>query len=91
MKAYSQLIKIRSHWWLFHVKYNQHINHKGAQWLSVRVCDSRQMGCGGWRLSGVTVLCPSARHIDNCLVLVQPRKTRHESQAVISEKLLTGM
>ena len=27
------------------------------------------------RLTGVTVLCPCARHFINCLVLVQPRKT----------------
>ena len=34
----------------------------------------------------VTVLCPLARHIIGCLVLVQPRKTC----ADITEMLLTG-
>ena len=41
----------------------------------------------GSSLTGVTALCPSARHINPCLVLVQPRKSGPD----ITEKLLTGM
>ena len=37
-------------------------------------------------LNGVTALCPSARHINPSLVLVQPRKTR----PYIAERLLMG-
>ena len=39
-------------------------------------CLSRDRGVVGWSLTGVTVLCPWTRHINLCLVLVQPRKTR---------------
>ena len=38
-------------------------------------------------LSGVTTLCPWARHINYCIVPVPPRKTRPD----ITGKLLTGM
>ena len=41
----------------------------------------------GLSLTGVTALCPCARHINPCLVLVQCRKTSPN----ITEKLLTGM
>ena len=47
--------------------------------------DSRQKGCRSSLIS-ITALCPWARHINPCLVLVQPRKTRPD----ITEKLLTG-
>ena len=40
----------------------------------------------GSSLIGVPVLCPWERHINPCLVLVQPRKIRPD----ITEKLLTG-
>ena len=40
----------------------------------------------GSSLTGVTVLCPWARHINPGLVLVQLRKTHPH----ITEKLLTG-
>ena len=39
-------------------------------------CLTRDRGAAGSSLSCVTVLCPWARHIYPCLVLVQPRKTR---------------
>ena len=52
---------------------------------SGRVLDSRPRGCG-FSLTGITVLCPWAWHIDPCLVLVQPRKTSPD----ITGKLLTG-
>ena len=42
-----------------------------AQWLSGRVLEA-----AGSSLTGVTVLCPRARHINPSLVLLQPRKTR---------------
>ena len=44
-------------------------------------------GIAGLSLTSVTALYPSARHINPCLILVQPRKTCPE----ITEKLLTGM
>ena len=40
----------------------------------------------GLSLTGVTALCPLARHINPSLVLVQPRKTR----PYIAERLLVG-
>ena len=49
-----------------------------AQWFSGRVLDSS--------LTNVTALCPIARHMNPCLVLAQPKKTRPD----IAEKLLTG-
>ena len=45
------------------------------QWLSGRVLDSILRGCG-FCFTGITTLCPGARHINPCLVLDQPRKTR---------------
>ena len=53
---------------------------------SVVECLTRDLGAAGSSLTSVTVLCPWARHIYPCLVLVQPRKTRPD----ITEKLLTG-
>ena len=41
----------------------------------------------GSSLSGMTMLCPWARHTNSCLELVQHRKTLPD----ITEKLLTGM
>ena len=55
-----------------------------TQWLLVE-CLSRDRGVAGSNLIGVVGLCPlKARHINPCLVLVQPRKTRPG----ITEKLL---
>ena len=53
--------------------------------LSGRVLDSRPKDAGS-SLTGVTALCPCARHINPSLVLVQPRKTRPD----VIERLLTG-
>ena len=55
------------------------------QWLSGRVLDLRLKDPSS-SLTGVTALCPSARHIYPSLVLVQPRKT----QPYITERLLMG-
>ena len=57
----------------------------GAQWLSGRVLDSRPRAADS-SLTGVTALCPCARHINLSLVLVQPRKTH----TYITERLLMG-
>ena len=54
---------------------------------SVVECLTRDRGVAGLSLTCVTVLCLRARHINPCLVLVQPRKTCPD----ITEKLLTGM
>ena len=56
--------------------------HRGAQWLSGRVLDSRSRG----RRLGATALCPWARHINPSLVMGQPRKTC----PYITERLLMG-
>ena len=48
---------------------------------------SRDLRAVGSSLAVVTVLCPRARLIYPCLVLVQPRKTRPD----VTEILLTGM
>ena len=50
---------------------------------SVVECLSRDREVAG---SSITALCPWARDINPCLVLVQPRKTHPN----ITEKLLTG-
>ena len=48
----------------------------GAQWLNIRVFDPRQIqAVASSSITGVTVLCPLARHINPCLG-VQPRTTR---------------
>ena len=49
----------------------------GAQWLNIRVFDPRPIqAVASSSITGVTVLCPLARHINPCLVLVKPRTTR---------------
>ena len=53
---------------------------------SVVECLTRDQRAAGLSLTGVTVLCPLARHIYPRLVLVQPRKTH----PYISERLLMG-
>ena len=53
---------------------------------SVVECLTPDRGAAGSSLTGVTALCPRARHINPSLVLFQPRKTRH----FITEKLLMG-
>ena len=47
---------------------------------------TQDRGAAGSSLTGVTVLCPWARHINPSLVLVQPRKTH----PFITERLLMG-
>ena len=54
---------------------------------SVVECLTRDLGVADLSLTDCTVLCPSARHINACLVLVQPRKTHPD----ITIKLLNGM
>ena len=54
---------------------------------SVVECLTRDRRVGGKSLTGCTVLCPRARHIIPCLVLVQPKKTCPN----MPEKMLTGM
>ena len=39
-------------------------------------CMAQDRGVVGLSLIHVTALCACARHINSCLVLVQPRKTR---------------
>ena len=53
---------------------------------SVEECLTRDQGDAGSSLTGVTVLCSYARHINSSLVLVQPRKTR----PYITERLYMG-
>ena len=49
-------------------------------------CLTRDGGAAGSSITGVTMLCPEARHIYPCFVLFQHRKTRSD----IAESLLTG-
>ena len=59
----------------------------GAQWLNIRVFDPRPIqAVASSSITGVTVLCPCARHINPCLVLVQPRTTRPD----ITKKCFLG-
>ena len=53
---------------------------------SVVECLTHDRGVVGLSLSSITALCRWARHINPCLVVVQPRKTRPN----MTEKLLTG-
>ena len=53
---------------------------------SVVKCLTRDRRAVGSSLSGITVLCPRARHIYPNLVLVQPRKT----SPYITERLMMG-
>ena len=53
---------------------------------SVVECLTLDWRAAGSSLTGVTALCPWARHIKPCLVLVQLRKTHPD----ITERLLTG-
>ena len=62
--------------------YLPHREHSG----SVAECLTQHRGAPDLSLTGVTVLCPWARHIYPCLVLVHPRKI----PPVITEKMLTG-
>ena len=58
----------------------------GAQWLNIRVFDPRPIqAVASSSITGVTVLCPLARHINPCLVLVKPRTTRPD----ITEKMFS--
>ena len=54
----------------------QRINSlKGENSGSVKGCLTQDQEVAGLSLTDVTVLCPRARHIYPCLVLVQPRKS----------------
>ena len=48
---------------------------QGAQWLSSRVLTSRSRGCGFEHHRRHSTFSLPARHINPCLLLVQPRKT----------------
>ena len=67
-----------------HIVYPYTYISQGSTVARGRVLDSRRVA--GLSPIGVTVLCPFARHIYPCLVLVQPKKTRPN----LTEKLLTG-
>ena len=53
---------------------------------SVVECLTQDRGAAGSSLTGVTALCPGARHISPSLVLVQPKKTH----PYITENFLMG-
>ena len=54
---------------------------------SVVECLTRDREAAGFSLTGVTALCPWARHMNPSLVLVQPRKAR-KARPYITEILL---
>ena len=60
-------------------------SHKGAQWLSGRVLDSRPKG-RGFEPHRRHCVVSLSKNINPSLVLVQPRKTR----PFITERLLMG-
>ena len=63
--------------------------HTTGQWErsgSVVECLTRNWRAAGSSLTGITVLCPWATHINPSLILVQPRKTH----PYITERLLMG-
>ena len=59
---------------------------KSVYGSAVVECLTRDQGAAGSSVTGVTVLCHVARHINPSLGLVQPRKTR----PYITERLLMG-
>ena len=66
------------------MKITQH--SESYKWLNnFYQCLTWGQGVAGLSLTCVTVLCPWARHIYSCLVLVHSRKTRPD----LTEKLLT--
>ena len=72
----------QSHW---SMKYRLTSLKTKAWGRSGRALDSKSKGCR-LSLTGGTALCPWARHINPCFVLVQSRKVRPD----ITEKWLTG-
>ena len=64
-------------------KYNGHLREGSGSEVE---CLTQDRKAAGSSLTGVTALCPWARHINPSLVLVQPRKTR----PYITERLLMG-
>ena len=70
---------------IFYLLYSYQNRDVVAQCLNGRGLDSRPRAASS-SLTGVTALCPRARHINPSLVLVQPRKTR----PYITERLLMG-
>ena len=65
--------------------FTKELQKKGAQWLSGRVLDSRQMG-RGFEPHRRHCVVSLSKSINPSLVLVQPRKTR----PFITERLLKG-
>ena len=57
----------------------------GGQWLSGRVLDSRPKG-SGFEPQRRHLIVSLSKHINPCLILVQPKKTR----PYITERLLMG-
>ena len=76
--CWNQRTQIRIH--TFSLKETIRING------SVGECLTQDRGASGKSLTGITVLCPWARHIYPCLELVQPWKTRPD----IAEKCWLG-
>ena len=61
---------------------NPHVASRGAVGRATR---ERSIADSSLTPSRVTVLCPSAKHLIRCLVLIQQSKTRPD----VTEKLLT--
>ena len=71
---------------LKHLYNTYHMQKTRERSGSVVECLTRDRGAAGSSLTGVTVLCPWAKHINPSLVLVQPRKT----PPYITERLSMG-
>ena len=82
---FAKVISRRHKWtmWARAFKMKSLVNPGSA----VVECLTKDWGFVGSSLTGITALCPWARNINPCLVLVQPRKTHPH----ITEKLLIGM
>ena len=55
---------------------NVQVGCGGSYGSAVVECLTGDRGAAGSSLTGITALCPLARHVNPSLVLVQPRKTR---------------
>ena len=84
-KTYAWSVPNDAVWYLSSLLLNREKDHLAQRSVGVIECLTRDWRAASLGLTGVTVLCSWACHINPCLVMVQPRKTR----LGITERLLT--
>ena len=63
-----------------------YLSNKWERRSAVVECLTRDLRAAGFSVTGVTALCPWARHINPCLVMVKPRKTRSDETERLGRK-----